>query len=538
MGYGTSSHATEQPGRHPQARDDRWYFPRAIILVALLWAAGRFAPSWPTAAFLLVFPAYAIPATIGAMYNVVTNRHHRQYKYNKDGRLSHYNRRWLCWLVSLFVLYLFSALMFVLESPSWDDVEWLLMLIAIPGYYLVFLAMQRLCKREYAPKFYKAAAIRWSLFITTGLLCLGYAITAFWAPASEPASLATLIQSRSQPFENSPCALLSELDKLSTYAGCLTEYGLGQIAGSSYAVAFITKLVISVSVFFGIVSQLSSCLLDNEEILGVFRLLPTSDDDPEARPIRKRYLLVLLAIFVTCSALFLWAECEIEKMRATSAYTMTSRLVDDSTDLIVLVSDHEIEEIKQAAEEAGTRQAFTEEFGQRKDAFIAEHEEPLRDLVNDYYDRCIDNVDSYLEWYDSIPGGFARLAAFIGGGMAADEFDGRVIKPVDRSDVDAAYADYLGGLKQLYDEYWSSEVISGDNPQVRMPTSDELLSLVPQTPELWMTWSGDRQPEIVSKTLLNADRDNAREGILALIEEERATMLATIEGLPWILFYA
>ena len=80
------------------------YLVKAVAVIAFLTVVGNFATFLPSIAFPLIFLVYAAMATFGAMYNVVAKRLHRQDLYNKDGRLSRFNRKWFGWLTVLFIL--------------------------------------------------------------------------------------------------------------------------------------------------------------------------------------------------------------------------------------------------------------------------------------------------------------------------------------------------------------------------------------------------------------------------------------------------
>lgn len=80
--------ALETPVMLHFVKDFARYLVKAIIVVAVLMVFGKFAPLLPSVAFPFVFLLYAIPATLGALYNVVNWRLRRQSWYTEDGRLS------------------------------------------------------------------------------------------------------------------------------------------------------------------------------------------------------------------------------------------------------------------------------------------------------------------------------------------------------------------------------------------------------------------------------------------------------------------
>lgn len=236
--------------KNSRLKDVLWYCVKAFVLIAFLACAKEYSPVWSVWILPIVFLIYALPATIGVMYDVVTNRLHKQNLYNENGNLSHRNRRWFVWCGGLFVLYLVSALLFALQAPGWDGKERFLVWTSPLVFYGVFLVIQSICKKEYDVKYYKARAIRWSIIFTALILTVLYVVFSLQPPTELQIDLHQIIQKRDLLYANSPAPFLAELDKLSTYAACLTEYGISLISDISYAISIVVNLVLSFPVFW------------------------------------------------------------------------------------------------------------------------------------------------------------------------------------------------------------------------------------------------------------------------------------------------
>lgn len=511
------------------------YLYFAVLLLALLTLFGTKAADFPTFALPFIVLLYAIPATIGAMFDVVAKRAHRQFKLNESGALSRYNRKWCLWFAGFFVFYLASGLLFMLQAPSWNGNEWLLMWVAIPGYYFVYLLVGRFHEKEYAPRFYKASAIKWSVVIMAGVLCLAYAGMSFAAVSGPEISIAAMIENRSMPFAGSECALLAEADKLTSYSDCLWRYGLEQIEGTSHIAAFVVNLVLSAPVFLGITSQLGCGLLSREEVKSEFQLLPTADQSCKDSPVLLRYFAIAFGIWLAFSLVFVWAEGRIEDMRATGSYTIIDAKLDELTDWVVLASEHSGEEVVAITESVTNANDFNKAFKQKADERIRTSLEPLKEQINTYYDTCVGNVDSYIEWRDGFFGFFAKLIKPVGEGAASDEFTKRVIEPVSREELDRSFEAYIAELKALYDEYYLSEEIQVIDSPFGLPTSDEVASSVVVPPALWPHWDSGARSDITWNVLLNTDGDvdieELKAKIVDLINQERNQVLSEADGL-------
>lgn len=511
------------------------YIVKALVVVAILAFIRDCSPITPAWALPILLLAYALPAAMGSMYDVVVNRLHRRNMYNENGTLSHYNRRWLIWFGGLFVFYLISALMYAVQAPGWDRRECALVWLAPFVYGAVFLVVRRFCRREYSSTYYKARAIRWSLIISALVL------TAFYAAMSgQPSSglhidLHEIVQDRYLPFEDSPAPLLAEVDKLSTYVNCLTEYGLGKLSGSSYSISLLVSVVSGFSVFVGVVSLLGACLLSREEMKSEFQLLPVDDDGAE-EPVRKQYVALLVVVWVVFSGVLWTLDGKVEKIRATHEYTAVDAWIDETSDWAILVAEQDVEKVNESIERENELQAFKETFAQKKEAFIGEQLPVVIQQVNDYYDACEANIDAYAEWYESVPVMLARVVPMVGEGMVRDEFDRQIIEPASAEELNSQYQGFIEGLKNLYTEYWTAEENADFAQAAPHDSVDKIEERLPSELALWVDWDSDQGVKFVHEVVLG---ENARDGsadvrkrIRDYIEGQRSEMIAFIESLP------
>lgn len=228
------------------------YFKRAIPLMLILFLLAKAAPNLPTGFLMLITIVYAFIAMVGSLHFVVMRRTLRQYKFREEGDLSKLNRKWTIYLIGLFVLGLLSGFLFLLEAPGWGYLEWILFCVAIPLYFIVFIAMLRRLKREYADQFDKTAAMKWAFWITGALLCLGYVLFGGIEAPLEGISMADAFDKAEPTFDESSCALFSALDSLTSFLEGLKIYALHNVSNGYAIVGVIVKVILFASVFFWI----------------------------------------------------------------------------------------------------------------------------------------------------------------------------------------------------------------------------------------------------------------------------------------------
>lgn len=505
------------------------YFAKAFAVVAFLAFAKDCSSILPAWILPVVFLIYAIPATIGSMYDVVTVRLHKQDLYNENGKLSHFNRRWFVWFGGFFVVYLVSAVLFVLQAPSWDRKEWLLIWATPFVFCVIFLFLQSFFKKEYSTKYYKARAIRWSVLATALFLTVLYAVIAAQSSMGNQGGLEEIIQNRYLAFEDSPAGLLAELDKLTTYVNCLTDYGIDKLANVfGYVVALIVSLVIGFSVFAGVASLFSACLLSFEEVMDEFRLLPITEGKEE--PVQLRYLIILFALWVVLSGAFVWLNGVADEVRSTSEYTVADEWIDATLEDVI------------SGEAKHVESAFDKHFLEKKEDFINQQLPLVQDEINKYYEACLANVDSYAVWYESAPIGAARIIPIVGESIVRDEFDRKVVDSVNREGVDREYEKLLNGLRDLYAEYWNAEETSERFPQIQLQTADGIMAMNNLSTELvlWPSWDSEEGKSVTKKVLLGIGGDDESsdigERIRNYINERRNEELVFVEGLQYRFF--
>ena len=510
-----------------------FYLTKAIPFLAFITIMGNALPFLPSYAFLIAVFIVAIPAAIGSIYNITVNRAHKQYLYNKESRFFKFNKKWTISFVVLFILALISASLLFIHAPLWNQKEWALAWIAVPLFYVVFWAAQKFCKQEYAPRFFRAKAFSLALVLTLGILCLAYIVQSPETPYATKEEFLNALNNRSIPFQTSNSILLFEIGKISSYTTYLTNFGLSYITGASFITAQIIKVVISFSIFAGIIALLRFCLLTTEDIKNVFCLLPATENGCGQQPILKRYLLILATICIFYSAVFMVADTELAKHKSQDNTTFTDTLLETSTrilDLSISYSPNEIADIIETNEQSTQ---LTEDYQNNKEAYISENKPIVEEKINQYFDNCINNIDSYIEWRNSIAGNFAHASQIVGVGqnMAKDEFKKRVVDPVDHSDLDSSYAQYIDGLKLLHDEYWTSkQQVEPTIPSEYILVDEDALNNMKQL-SLWPEWDSNAGTVFGGILLANTDNDSMeKEKIASLINERRALTMGSLEA--------
>lgn len=502
------------------------YFAKACALMALLTLFGCLAPQMPPLGVAVVAVAYAAISTIGALYFVVTRRMLRQYKLADGGSLAHINRRWPLVASALFVLSLASGFLFLLNAPKWDAAEWALTWLAVPLYFGVFAFLQWRLAKEFAPRFDKAHAMRWSFAVVGAVLCLAYAGVSMLSQAPDYPSLHAAYEGTYRPFAGAPSAVMSEVDKLASLADGLKDYALAKVNGASLLAVFAVRVVVYASVFFGLMNQFGACLMDGREAKGVFQLLPPGGSLRPKGPVLKRYFLALGGIAVAWLVLFVVADAKVAQVQATEEHTAMERLVDELMANAAIAIDGEAQGLEE-------RKAIEERYTQRLEAVLAERRDELEPMVGAFYDTCRGNVDAYLDWNDGPEGWLLRTVALFNAGPVEDKFFEIVQNGSDAGALEERYRNYHERIAPLAQE--AKDATGGALDALLDQASPMQKDLSASELDLWKPLgdagnSDDRDAFADVLLMRNGfeERDKRREKLLAIIDAAEADTLAAI----------
>ena len=468
------------------------YLVKALVLLALLLLFANCGPSMPPFCIAIFWAVLSVASAIGLTYHTVIRKAHRQYLLESGGKLSAINGGRFFSLVTSFLVSAVLIAGLVFELPKWGIAEWSIVVIAVPLYAAVFSAVNKLAARELKPVFQTSKAVMWSCVIVGALLCLAYLLICAIEPAAHYASATDAFLGADQPFLRSPSALLSETGKLVALVDGLCAYGMSKAAEISIGGFLIWKVVLSASAFFGVSNLLGTCALELDELKLVFqpldavRATQAAQDDwgiqqprelqaaqelqmalevpaPQKalaiqesqalqtlrrstrEPLVKRFVVFACVLPVVLAAGFLVADWEVSQEAQTEEYTVFEAIVRDHAGLAAYVLDGKYYEQQEAQE-------LIEQAHKASLKLAQEREEVLVPLINEAFDQRIQNVDSYLDWYYSLPADYERLIQYFTGTVEAsmcEQLEARINENIDESALDEKLEYYLNQSEEL-----------------------------------------------------------------------------------------
>jgi hypothetical protein len=431
--------------QNPRVRRWALYFIKAIVLVGLFCLLTQFAPHMPAACVALFWAALSAVSALGMAYAFVIKKTHKCSKYTEGGLMYRFNEGRVFSLIAAFVLSAVCAAGLILEAPKWGLGIWGLVVAAIPVYAVAFSLISKRIQKEYAAPYQAASAVKWSGWIVGLLLCAAYAAIVLTQPATHFANATEAFAAAQQPFEGSPSIIMSEVGILNSFVDGLTAYGASEAAGAFFPVYVAIRIVLVASAFFGIANLLGTCALEFEELKRVFARLDASEAQGAHSSVVKRYAVIAGVLPVVLVVAFVGANAKMNQIASTSEFTAAESFVRSQASVAVAVLDGKYYDYQQVEDLI----AQTEE---KSAALSQEAQEKLVPLINESYDKRLENVDSYLDWYYSLPADYERLVKMVTGSaeeFVSEQFTAKIEAGIDDSAIEEELSAFTEQAEQI-----------------------------------------------------------------------------------------
>ncbi|MBQ9954429.1 MAG: hypothetical protein IJO87_03255 [Eggerthellaceae bacterium] len=404
------------------------YLAKALLAVGALYAVAEFLPAMHPVGISILWAILSLALGIGFAYHRTIRKLRRQLALEEGSLASRINGGRLVCLAVAFAASAVMAAGLLLESPKWGSSEWAIVFLSVPVYGIARISVSVFAKGWKKPFRASVATVLASL-VTGAFLCLLYLIFCSAEPVAACSNAAEAFASVRQPFAESPSALLSEAGMLVALTEGLTAYGMSEAAGISPWVYLAWRVVLCGSAFFGVSFLLGTCTLGRED--AKLALLPLSEAASQAngsRPVPK-YAVVSGILPVILIVGFLVADYRTAEMIEGDERTAFEEIAFEHASMAASAIDGSLYDKVKVQELI--------ESARLKSADLAlEREAVLVPLINEAYDKRLENVDGYLDWYYSLSAEYETLIRYFTGDVEdgmRDQLSRRINEGVDDS---------------------------------------------------------------------------------------------------------
>lgn len=432
---------------HASVISKRWraYLVKAALLVALLYIVSRLAPAMPVWFIAATWALLSLVPATGLAYHAVIDKTFNQKKFREG--VARFTATRVVFFVAFYAVSAFCCAGLLIGSPEWGLPMWVAIVLAVPLYIGVNILVRKVVNRLSAPLFIESCTAFVSAIATGILLFVVFVLLTCLQPPPSYSCAASAFLAAPKPFSSSPSALMSEMGDLAALVSGLSSYALAKAAETSYTGYVIWQAVIEFGAFSSIASMLAVCSIKPGELKRVFQQLGNPDDDERERPVLRSYVAASVILPLVLVVGFVCADSEVQAITGAQQYTKVKDYIKQQVSLVVYEFDGKyynpdvVNDLLERAKEDSSR-------------ISAEAEETLVPLINASFDKRVENVDSYLDWYYGLFSDWEHLASMITGDVeefAKQKLEERIESGIDDSELNDKIEGYLKQAEDLQD---------------------------------------------------------------------------------------
>lgn len=423
------------------------YAAKACALLLLLFVLARTLPLMPPACAAVFWAVLTSVSCAGVMYQVVIRKTHRQFKLVNGGVLARINNGRALSLTVSFIVSAACMASLLLEAPKWDVAEWLLIAAAVVLFPAVGTLVRHFVAKEYERPFQTAGVVLVTCVVVALLLCAAYVCICAFEPAESFETLLQAFLATPQPFEKSPCAILSEAGILTWVSDACTKFFVAKTYTVFQPAYLLFRVILCAGAFFGFANLLGICSLNFSNLKKVFLPLEAikakfTSHNYVYKPI-KRYIFVACLLPVALVAGFLYANSYAESIQQTQEYTWAQSIARSLAGQAVYVKDGKYYDKEMVNKLLYNNSQSNEADG--SNASLNTQANELKNTIQTAYNGCLNNVDAFLDWYFNLPSNASELSALSGSNAntaARDKFSEVCVAENDEG-INSAISTYL-----------------------------------------------------------------------------------------------
>lgn len=370
-------------------------FGKAILLVTIVFLISRGLQNMPSLAVALFWTVFTLFSTLGMLYLVAIRKVHIQMKYVNSGIAATVNNGRIISIIISFSVSAICMASLLLESPKWDPVVWVIVLVMVGLYPMISMIVEHFVRRQYEQVFCLSAKVLWTCAILGLLMCVSYCVWFYFDGASQQSYktvFQALINTR-QPLISANSPLLQEAGIGLWLSESITNFSIDQISKVEAwkPVCAIIRVVVSVGAFFGMAHLLSMCSVPCCDLKKSFASIADIKNNEEIR-VRIRYVLVAALLPIVLFGAFVWADDRVDEAlqseEGTALQSLTHRVAGTS---VYRIDDAFYDPIEFNADVASKYFELNEKINTLRN-----------ETIPTVYVSCGEGIDGFLDWFFGI----------------------------------------------------------------------------------------------------------------------------------------
>ena len=406
----------------------------ALVLITVLFCFAKFANTLSMLAFSLVLALLTAIATPTFAYVLFATKLHNRSLLSETGFFAKATRGKAIRIVASFVLSLVAMTGLLFSVVHWGQAEWLIAVAGAAVCPFVFMLANKISAHEFKLAFRENRYARaWRALFTLAIGVASAVVFAGGTPAPQFNSVLESFLVNENPFGESPSVLLADVGLLTTYTDTVLACLLSHVADASWSGYVGAQVLLTVFSIGGFVNLLCACMMP-DCVCELF--LPLADvDEPEERLQQRKPQAGLIALTVVLAIVplvaGLQAEAKAAEIESIEGVSQGKQFVQDQIGVAVYMIDgktYDQEAVEMVlADMAGESSELTNRV-----------QNTLVPLINASFDKRIENIDNYLDWYYSLSADYERVIRTFTGSLEEglkDQLAASLTEGIDDSEL-------------------------------------------------------------------------------------------------------
>ena len=405
----------------------------ALALITVLFCFAKFANNLSMLAFSLVLALLTAIATPTFAYVLFATKLHNRSLLSETGFFAKATRGKAVRILVSFVLSLVAMVGLLFSVVRWGQAEWAIALVGAASCPFVFMLANKISAHEFKLAFEKTGTLVLGGVLLTLSIGVASAIVFANTPAPQFNSVLESFLANENPFGESPSVLLADVGLLTTYTDTVLTCLLSHVADASWSGYVGAQVLLTVFSIAGFVNLLCACMMP-DCVCELF--LPLADvDEPEERLQQRKpqagLIVLTIVLAVVPLAAGLGAEAKAAEIESIEGVSQGKQFVQDQIGVAVYMIDGK------TYDQEAVEMVLTDMAGESSE-LTNRVQNTLVPLINASFDKRIENIDNYLDWYYSLSADYERVIRTFTGSLEEglkDQLAASLAEGIDDSEL-------------------------------------------------------------------------------------------------------
>lgn len=409
------------------------YALSVLVLLAVLFCFAKFANTLPMLAFSLVLVLLTAIATPTFAYVLFATKLHNRSLLNETGFFAKATRGKTIRIFVSFVLSLVAMVGLLFSVVRWGQAEWAIALLGAAACPFLFMLANKISAHEFKLTFKKTGTLVLGGALLTLSIGVASAVVFANTPAPQFNSVLESFLASENPFGESSSVLLADAGLLTGYTDTVLTCLLSHVADASWSGYVSAQVLLTVFSIGGFVNLLCACMMP-DCVCELF--LPLADvDEPEERLQQRKpqagLIVLTIVLAVVPLAAGLGAEAKAAEIESIEGVSQGKQFVQDQIGVAVYMIDGK------TYDQEAVEMVLTDMAGESSE-LTNRVQNTLVPLINASFDRRIQNIDNYLDWYYSLSTDYERVIRTFTGSLEEglkDQLAASLAEGIDDSEL-------------------------------------------------------------------------------------------------------